>query len=157
MMFDGGLEIDIDAVNHTIDEAQVVSLFFPLLRKTLLLDTRTDDDTGPFVRVMEMVNDPQERFHSLRRLRPQFPRPQSISTIPWTRRVGSLRESGVWEHLLRRLDGRGDDPCLEVAEACIEELERFERRELLRAITGELHRTLWGRRGLGDTEPHEHE
>ena len=51
MMFDGGLEIDIDAVNHTIDEAQIISLFFPLLRKTLLLDTRTDGDVGPFVRV----------------------------------------------------------------------------------------------------------
>ena len=154
-MFDGGLEIDIDAVNHTIDEAQVVSLFFPLLRKTLLLDTRTGDDVGPFVRVVEMVNDPQERFRSLRRLRPQLPRPQSISTIPWTRRVSSLRESGVWDHVLLRLDGCGDERCLEIAEGCIEELERFERREVWRAITGEFHRTLWGRRGLGDTEPDE--
>lgn len=155
-MFDGGLEIDIDAVNRTIDEAQIISLFFPLLRKTLLLDTRLDGDAGAFVRVVEMVNDPRERFHSLGRLRPRLPRPQSISTIPWTRRVSSLRESGVWEHLLARFDDCGDERCRETAEACIEELERFERLELQRAITGEFHRTLWGRRGLGDTEPHEH-
>ena len=154
-MLDGGLgfEIDIEAVNQNVDEAEVVSLYFPLLRKTLLLDTRTSDGVGPLVCVVDMAENAGERFRSLKKLRPQLPRPRSITLIPWVRTVGSLQRSGVWGHVQGRLSGCGDEErCLEAAERCLEQLAALERQELLFALTGAHYRTLWGRRGLGDRE-----
>ena len=104
-MLDGGpgFEIDIDAVNRNVSEAEVLSLYFPRLRKTLLLDTRTAAGVGPLIAVVDMVDNASQRLLSLRKLRPQFPRPQSITLIPWVLRAGSLRQTGVWERLIERL------------------------------------------------------
>jgi hypothetical protein len=153
-MLDGGpgFEIDIDAVNQNVGEAEVVSLYFPRLRKTLLLDTRTAEGVGPLIAVVDMVDNASQRFLSLRELRPQLPRPQSITLIPWVLRVDSLRQTGVWERLVERLSACGDESCLEAAEQCIDELQALERLEVVRALTGEQYRTLWGRLGVGDAE-----
>ena len=149
-MLDGGFEIDIEAIARNVDEAEVVSLYFPLMQKTLLVDTRTAADADPMVRVVEMVSDSTARLRSLRRLRPQLPRPESITLIPWLRRVRSLNETGVWGHLLARLDGCGGPQCVEAAARCLEELEALERAVFRDAIAGDGHHTLWGRRGPGD-------
>jgi hypothetical protein len=149
-MLDGGYEIELGAVTHNIDEAEVVSLYFPLLRKTLLIDTRTSPGSGPLVCVVDMVNTSQERMRSLRRMRPQFARPDSITMIPWLRRVDSLRDLGVWEHVERRLQSTGGARAVRDATACLQELNAYERREFRRAITGEQYQTLWGRLGQGD-------
>ena len=45
-MIDGGIDIDIDAVVQNIDEAEVVTLHFPILRQTLLIDTRSSEYEG---------------------------------------------------------------------------------------------------------------
>ena len=152
-MLDGGpsFEIDIDTVNRNISDAEVMTLFFPLLRKTLLVDTRSDDSAGPLVSVVDMVENSSQRFRSLRRMRPRFPRPESITMIPWTLGVGSLRHTGVWELLTARLSSSGDEGCLEAAARCLEELLAIERQEVWRALTGAQHHTLWGRRGVGDS------
>lgn len=149
-MLDGGpgFEIDIDAVQKNVDEAEVVSLYFPLLRKTLLIDTRTADGVTPLVCLVDMVQDAGERFRSLRRLRPQLPRPQSITLIPWTMRVESLRQTGVWAHLTARLSECGGAESLQSAADCFDELNTLERREIWRALTGEEYHTIWGRRGV---------
>jgi hypothetical protein len=100
-----------------------------------------------------MVNSSQERMRSLRRMRPQFARPDSITMIPWLRRVESLRDLGVWEHLARRLESIGGAVAVRDAMACLGELAAYERREFRRAITGEQYQTLWGRLGQGDIAP----
>lgn len=152
-MLDGGLEVDLNAVLRNVDEVEVLSLYFPLLRKTLLLDTRSDATNGPMVAVVDMVNGSQERMRSLRRLRPQFARPESLSLIPWTRRVESLGPTGVWARIERRLAETGYPASLRDASACLDELCALQRREFARAITGEQYQTLWGRAGLGDAAP----
>ena len=149
-MLDGGYEIEPGAVTHNIDEAEVVSLYFPLFRKTLLIDTRTSPASGPLVCVVDMVSTSQERMRSLRRMRPQFARPDSITMIPWLRRVESLRALGVWEHLERRLQSTGGARAVRDATVCLNELAAYERREFRRAIIGEQYQTLWGRLGQGD-------
>lgn len=149
-MLDGGYEVEVDIVTRNIDEAEVISLYFPLLRKALLIDTRTDASSGPLISVVEMVNSSQERMRALRRMRPQFPRPDSLTLIPWMRRVSSLPSLGVWGHIKRRLVETGDAECLRNAACCLDELLAVERRELQHAITGEEYQTLWGRLGLGD-------
>jgi hypothetical protein len=150
-MLDGGFEVDLETARASIRDAEVISLYFPHLRKTLLIDTRTDGRTGPLVAVVEMTNSSQERLRSLRRMRPQFPRPDSITMIPWQRRAGSLHDLGVWRCLEERLtEVAPASPALDEAAACLEELCAYERRELRRAITGEQYHTLWGRHGVSD-------
>lgn len=151
MMLDGGFEVDLDSALASIRDAEVISLYFPHLRKTLLIDTRTDERTGPLVAVVEMANSSQERLRSLRRMRPQFPRPDSITLIPWQRRAVTLRDLGVWRGIEARLTAIAPDTrTLEDAAACLDELRVCERRELRHAITGEQYHTLWGRLGVSD-------
>ena len=149
-MLDGGFDVDVDHIARTIAEAEIVCLYFPLLRTTLLIDARTTASVGPLVRLVPIAASTGERLRSLRRLRSQLPRPDSITTILWTRRVAALGRLGVWGCLVERLAATGDGSAGGRAEACLDELGVLERRELRRALTGEQHRTLWGRPGLGD-------
>ena len=149
-MLDGGFDVDVDHISGTIAEAEVLCLYFPLLRTTLLIDMRTSAGVPPLVRLVPIAASTGERLRSLRRLRPQLPRPDSITTILWTRRVAAVRRLGVWGCLLDRLSATGDASVMERAEVCLDELTLLEQRELRRALTGEQHRTLWGRPGAGD-------
>lgn len=150
-MIDGGYEIDIEAVVQNIDEAEVVSLHFPILRQTLLIDTRCTPPngrglgSGPLVRVMPMVNNTEERFETLRALRPGLPRPQSITMIPWARSVGALEWAGVWGRVLARLAHCGDEQTLLAARRSYRQLRSFELAELHAAIVGRQYRTIWRR------------
>lgn len=150
-MIDGGYEIDIEAVIQNIDEAEVVTLHFPILRQTLLIDTRcTPPDrggvsSGPLVRVVPMVNNTQERFETLREMRPGLPRPQSITMIPWARSVGALERAGVWGRVLARLVDCGDEQTLLAARRSYRQLRSFELAEMREAIVGRQYRTIWRR------------
>lgn len=140
-MIDDGAELDLDAVRQNIAEAEVITFYFPLLGRTLLVDTRCDGNTGTLVRVVPMARDTGERLRSLRRLRPTLPRPDSITMIPWHMRVGSVVSSGVWDCVLGRVD---DHPA---AEACLDHLRTLERSERLDAILGRRYESLWTREG----------
>jgi len=142
-MLDTGFDLDFDAVRENIDEAEVVTLYFPLLRKTLLVDTRSNDVDGPMVRLVPMADSSHERFESLQRLRPRFPRPESITMIPWGRRVASLQSAGIWDGLIDRLTRTGNHAAVVSAEDGLRSLLRLEARELGDAIRGEHYQTLW--------------
>lgn len=144
-MLDSGIELDLERVVQNIDEADVVTIYFPLLRKTLILDTRRNEHAGPLMALVPIAQDDIDRYRSFRRLRPDFPRPNSISMIPWTHRVDSLCRLGVWTHITERVQQFAPDPCsyLEIADSCLAELRTLETRELLRAVSGEQYQTLW--------------
>ena len=142
-MIDGGIDIDIDAVVQNIDEAEVVTLHFPILRQTLLIDTRCSAYEGPLVRVMPMVDNTQERFDSLRALRPDLPRPKSITMIPWARSVGALEGVGVWPRVLARLELCGDVETIRDARRSYRQLRSLELVEMREAIEGKQYRTVW--------------
>ena len=90
---------DIDGMMQSIDDADVVSVFFPAFRKALVVDPRRNAHAGPMVRIMPMAASPQERIRTLRRLRPGFPRVRNLAVIPWTRYVNSLVDLGLWDKL----------------------------------------------------------
>ncbi|MDA0365761.1 MAG: hypothetical protein O3B31_03775 [Chloroflexi bacterium] len=145
-MLDNGVETDLDVIRANIDEAEVVSLYFPSLGKTLLIDNRASAHVGPMVRLLPMASSSADRLRSIRRLRPELPRPTSVTWIPWTRRVASLLSLGVWERIIVRFDVHEDphtpsDAALE----CLETLRRLELNERRCAITGDRYRTLWQR------------
>jgi hypothetical protein len=153
-VIDGGVGADIAAIVQNIAEAEVVTLHFPMLRQTLLLDGRSDDEEGPLVAVVPMVNSSAERLASLRRLRPRFARPASLSMIPWTQSVECMRREGVWDAVLARLasSGGGGEAGRVLADAqrALARLRALELVEIRQAIVGVEYRTVWGRAGAGD-------
>jgi hypothetical protein len=145
-MLDGGIELDLERVMQNIDEADVLTIYFPLLGKTLIVDTRWNEDSGPLIAVVPIAQDSTDRYRSFHRLRPSFPRPKSLSMIPWTNRVDSLQRLGIWSHVVARLESAAPDPSytfVDAAESCFCELRELEVRELLRAVSGEQYETLW--------------
>ncbi|MDP9238439.1 MAG: hypothetical protein M3P30_13780 [Chloroflexota bacterium] len=137
-------------VNRNIDAQDVLALFFPLLRKTLLMDLRTNDVDGAMIRVVPMANTPQERFQSLRKMRPRFRKPDSMTIIPWPKYVPSIVELGIWDHIVRRYADTGSAEIVRECERCLAELVKLEREELRRAITGENYETMWGEPGIAE-------
>lgn len=140
---DSDFQIDISEVQHRIIASEVIALYFPLLRKTLLMDARASAVDGPMIRVVPMASSPEERFRELVRMRPRFPKPESITIIPWPKYVQSLVDLGVWDHIVRRFLEIGPPEIVRQCEACLQELRQAEREEFRRAITGEHYETLW--------------
>lgn len=138
---------DLDELRRHLERSEVVGIYFPLLRRTLLLDTRTSAADPPLVMVVPMVNSMEERLRSLKRLRPRFPRPESLILVPWPKYVGSLRRLGVWELVLQRLGAAGGDRARARCEEAYRELAAAERQQLRNAISGEGFKTIWQRGG----------
>lgn len=138
-MIDGGIDLDLDAVRQNIGEAQVICLFFPTLRRTLLVDTRVNEHAGTFIKVVPIARNSSDRLRSLKHLRPLFGRPDSMTLIPWEGRIDSLLSLDVWQLLVDRLDDAS------MADACLARLRHLERREQRAAILGKRYETLWMR------------
>jgi hypothetical protein len=143
---DGNFRLDLTAVFHHIDSAQTLSVFFPLLRRALVVDMRHGPQEGPLVRVMPMARSAADRLRSLKRLRPHLPRATDIVAIPWAGYVGNVVTSGVWERLVKRLEAEGGAGVVKTADAALEELRRIERHELALLLKGEQYETMWARK-----------
>ena len=142
---DSDYTLDLSEVRRHLWDTQVVGLFFPFMRRTLLLDMRTSDVDGPLVIVTPMVRNMEERLRSLQKLRPRFAKPESMALIAWPRLVGALQRLGVWELVEERLVGLGGEPLRARCREAFAELERQERALVRQAISGEGYETLWQR------------
>src|SRR5215218_1554483 len=91
-------------------EADVISIFFPLLRRALVVDVRREGDAVPMVRVMSQVNSMEERITSIEAERPELGKIRSILGVPWLKSVRGLEEEGVVDGLVRRLSEAGMSP-----------------------------------------------
>ena len=140
---EGNFLFEIDEVLRNVQEAQVMSIFFPSFRRALIIDTRSNADDGPMVRLMPMASSPQDRVRSIRKLRPGFPRLQNLTLIPWQRYVDSLVNLGVWEKIVKRFEESGDPKAIQACDAALTELRRLERQELVAAISGDNYQTIW--------------
>jgi hypothetical protein len=150
---DSDFRIDVSEVNKNIDVADVVAMYFPLLRKTLLMDMRTNDVDGSMIKVVPMANTPEERFQSLLKMRPRFGRPDSITIIPWGKYMQSLVDLGIWERIVKRFADTGSPEAVRDCQRCYNDLVKLERKEIQRAITGENYETIWGERGIREEAP----
>ena len=157
---DFDFRLDLSEVTRAVESTDVVAIYFPLLRKTLLIDARSSDVDPPMIKVMPMVSTPEDRFKSLRRLRPRFPRPESITIIPWPKYVASLARLGVWEHIISRFVNLGFRDAVRQCEASYQELLAMEAEEIRHAVAGENYQPLWekaGKPGESDQESDEEE
>ena len=146
-MMEGNFLFDLDEVIRNIEGAEVLSVFFPALGRSLIVDTRREGAEGAFVKLAPMARSPQDRMRSIRRMRPNFPRPRNLTLVPWQRFVTSLASSGVWDSILDRVRESGDPAALAACEKALAELTELEREETAGAITGENYHTLWSRYG----------
>ena len=140
---EGNFLFEIDEVLRNVQEAEVMSIFFPSFRRALIIDTRSNTDDGPMVRLMPMASSPQDRVRSIRKLRPGFPRLQNLTLIPWHRYVDSLVNLGVWEKIVKRIEESGDPKAIQACDAALTEMRRLERQELVAAISGDNYQTIW--------------
>jgi hypothetical protein len=149
---DSDYRIDLGEVYRAIDYGEIIALYFPLLRKTLLMDTRTTALDGPMIKVVPMASSAEERYRELVRMRPRLPKPESVNIVPWPKFVDSLSRTQVWDHIVKRYQEVGPPDIARECESCIEELRLVEREEMRRAITGENYETLWDVNGPAEEE-----
>ena len=140
--------LDLDEVARVIDGAEVLVIRFAILDKRLLLDARTTDDEGPIIAVVEKATSVEERFKSLKKMRPRMPLPEKIMSFMWPRQMETFRASGLQEKIEGRMVSLGGEKMLDACKTVFDELEREEKAEVVAAIRGgESYQSLWERPG----------
>ncbi len=137
--------VNVKAILEHIDSAETFSIFFPTLRKALVVDMRHGPEDGPFVSIMPMARSPHDRVRSIRRARPHLPRPTQMVAIPWPVYIENLVRSGVWERLATRITDSGSEDSARALQKALEQLRHFESSELATLIRGDHHKTIWSR------------
>lgn len=138
--------VDLDEVFKVIDAAEVLVVRFHLIDRRLLVDFRARPGILPLVKVVPRAESVEDRFRSIKKLRPDLPLPEKVMSFHWPRSIQVLLASGVWQYLVDRASSMGTDDTTEACGRAMEELMALERREITGAIRGADHyQTLWER------------
>ncbi len=139
-----GFGIDLDEVRRVIDAAEVLIVRFALTDRRLLVDRRANDRFGPLVKVVPPAANAQERFRSLKVMRPSFRSPERILTFEWPRHACALGEAGLWDHMARKLVELGWADTAAQCDEAFRQLVDEERQVEVAAIRGgEGFQTIW--------------
>jgi hypothetical protein len=139
-----GFGIDLDEVRRVIDAAEVLVVRFAITDRRLLIDSRTTDEFGPLIKVVPPAANAEERFRSLKVMRPRFRSPERILKFEWPRHACSLAEAGLWDHMARRLVTLGWPETASQCDEAYTQLVEEERLVEVAAIRGgEGFQTLW--------------
>jgi hypothetical protein len=137
--------VDLDEVYKVIDSAEVLVVRLHMIQQRLLVDFRTRAGVGPFIAVVPRAESVEDRFRSIKRLRPEFGFPEKVMSFSWPRSVPTLVTSGVWSYLEGRLARLGD--VQEQVSGALAQLRSEERSEVTGAIAGASSwQTIWERR-----------
>jgi hypothetical protein len=143
--------IDLDEVRRVIDMAEVLVIRMSVTDRRVLVDARTNEDFGPMIKVVPPAESAQERFRALKAMRPRFRVPERIVTFHWPRHARALGESGVWDHLCRRLVSLGGPASAAQCDEAYQQLVEEERLIEIAAVRGgEGFQTLWPARVAQD-------
>ena len=134
---------NLENVKETILESDVVSIFFPFLGKSVIIDSRTNNTEGPILLLTDMVKTPKERVDSLKQIRPSFQTINEIVLIPWVRYVSTLKSSGIWEGILDKMFKLGQEKPHADVDQIMYVLENLERIYLIEVMTGPAWETIW--------------
>lgn len=138
--------IDLDEIFKVLDTADVLIIRFQLVDQRLLIDARHTELDPPLVKLVPRAGSVEERFRSLKQLRPRLPLPDKIMSFQWPRHVRLLADAGVWERIVARMTASGHPKMHEMCDNVWRELLIAERREEIAAIRGgEGFQTLWER------------
>lgn len=136
--------IDLEELRNVVDSADVFTIGFRTFPDRLIVDSRSNDDVPPMIRLVEPVATVEERFFWLGKERPHFGSPERFTFFLWPHSIRYFEESGLGEIIRQRLYPTGDATAPQVA-AAIHNLYVLERRAEHDAITGENYHTLWER------------
>jgi hypothetical protein len=140
--------VDLDEVYKVIDAAEVLVVRFHIVPRRLLIDFRTRPGEQPLVKMVDPATSVEERFRSIKELRPQFPLPEKVMSFQWPRMTAVLVASGVWDYMVNRVVALGGEPMQAECERVLDEIKGAERVEVANAIRGSEHyQTLWERQG----------
>ena len=134
---------NLENVKETILESDVVSIFFPFLGKSVIVDSRTNETEGPILLLTDMVKTPKERVDSLKQMRPNFQTINEIVLIPWVRYVSTLNSSGIWGGILDKMFKLGQEKPHTDVDQIMDVLENLERIYLIEVMTGPTWETTW--------------
>ena len=135
--------INLEELGNNIKTSEVMSLYFPIMRKVLLMDFRYSENDSPLIKVLSMVSSVEERMRSIQLMRPNLPMPENLILIPWPKSVESLNRLGITDKISDRLTKINFPNYSEKLSEAIQELERLEEREKQLAIVGKNYQTLW--------------
>lgn len=139
--------LDLEEVCRVIDTADVVIVRFRILEPRLLIDARHTESDGPLIKLVGRAQSVEDRFRSLKALRPAFPLPDKIMSFEWPKHIATLSAAGIWERVEARLTAAGGPAAREQAHKVYAELVAAERREEVAAIRGgDGYQTLWERK-----------
>ena len=135
--------IDLAAIRHVIETADVFVVRFALVEHRLMVDSRPDVEGRPYIKIVPPVSSPEERYRFLQRERPGLAPPEQITVFQWPRSITVMRESGVWRAIEDRIIGEAGR---EMAQRAYNEGRRLERADTVALIRGgEGYETLWER------------
>lgn len=138
--------VDLDEVFRVIETADVLIVRFQIIQKRLLVDFRTRPGLGPMMALVQRAESVEDRFRSIKRMRPEFPFPERVMSFHWPRSTPVLLTSGAWQHVVDRMAVLGGHESIDDCGRTMEELLREERSEVHSAIRGSEHyQTLWER------------
>jgi len=142
---DNDFVIDLDAILDAIDNADVITIRFLIVPHRLLIDARHSEREGPLVKVVPRARSLEERFKTIKKLRPRFRLPDKISAVWWPKRVEGLVSAGVWERVVKRVSDSGFPDAAEECERVLHDLICEERAEIHNAVAGAGYQSLWQR------------
>src|SRR5215217_8383308 len=127
-----------------ISEADVISIFFPLLRRALVVDARNFAHIPPMIKVMPQVGSMEERIAGIEAERSELGKVRAILGIPWLKSVRTLEDQGVLDSLSERLVQAGMSPeaTMPALRNAVEQLWKIERMAFMGLIKGEGYRTI---------------
>ncbi len=138
--------LDFDEVCRVIDTADVIIVRFKIVDQRVLIDARHDDIDGPLIKLVGRAQSVEDRFRSLKELRPRFPLPDKIMGFEWPKHVSVLAAAGIWERIEARLEQAGGEAAKKQVAGIYKQLLSVERREEIAAIRGgDGYQTLWER------------
>jgi hypothetical protein len=138
--------VDLTEVFEVIDAAEVLIVRFHLIRKRLLVDFRAKVGQPPIIKLVPPAESIEERFRSIKQMRPDFALPEKVMSFHWPRTAGVLEECGAWGRIAMRMERAAGERSREDCAIALRELQDAERGEVAAAIRGSDHyQTLWER------------
>jgi hypothetical protein len=140
---DNDFFLDYDEILSTVRKADVVTFRFVIVNQRLLIDNRSSEIDPPLVKLVPRATSVEERFRSLKQLRPRFHLPDKISAIWWPKMVETMVSRGVWQAIVQRIEDAGFKEAACEAQTVLTELRALERLEVRNAIMSEGYQALW--------------
>jgi hypothetical protein len=136
--------VDLAEIFGVIEAADVLVVRFQIVTRRLLVDFRTSSVDGAFIKPVPRATSVEDRFRSIKVLRPRFPVPDKVMSFYWPRSVETMVVAGVWDRLCERVVSLGKEGIEQECNSALEQLRRDERAEVASAIRGAReYKTLW--------------